>query len=420
MIKIQHKQTGEIREISRHLWQISEEYNRIRFLWKILDEGDPVKVIEINSTTEEHKEIGIFDRDHAERMIRADSMHYYYQELESSFILQKTNENLKNDIAKENLTVNINIMTKNPTAFISYAWESDEVKNWVKKMATELRSLDIDVKLDLWEVAPGDQLPHFMEKSVRENDFVLIICTPKYKDKSDNRSGGVGYEGDIMTAEVLSTSNHRKFIPILKSGTKETALPSWLKGRYYVDLSSEQYYLLNFEDIVNTLLNRREEKPKLGVIKPTANSNIETSTKQVIEDDTIKIKGILIDEITEPKNDGTAGSGLYKIPFELNKTPSYEWIELFINAWNRPTRFTSMHRPGIASVSSNKIILDGTEIEEVEKFHKDTLKLAVEIANNFISENKKNRQLKEESERKAAEEHKNRINDISKRISFDD
>jgi hypothetical protein len=40
-----------------------------------------------------------------------------------------------------------------------------------------------------------------MEKSVRENDYVLIICTPTYKSKSDNRVGGVGYEGDIMTGK---------------------------------------------------------------------------------------------------------------------------------------------------------------------------------------------------------------------------
>ena len=127
----------------------------------------------------------------------------------------------------------------NPKAFISYAWESDEIKIWVKELATELRNDGIDAKLDQWEVVPGDQMPHFMESSVRENDYVLIICTPKYKSKSENRIGGVGYEGDIMTAEVLQNSNHRKFIPILKSGTKDISIPSWLQGKYYVDLSNQ-------------------------------------------------------------------------------------------------------------------------------------------------------------------------------------
>jgi len=69
----------------------------------------------------------------------------------------------------------------NPRVFISYAWESNEVKHWVRSLAVQLRANGIEAKLDQWEVIPGDQMPHFMEKSVRENDFVLIICTAIYK-----------------------------------------------------------------------------------------------------------------------------------------------------------------------------------------------------------------------------------------------
>lgn len=271
----------------------------------------------------------------------------------------------------------------NPKTFISYAWESDKAKEWVKNLATELRNDGIDAKLDQWEVFPGDQMPHFMEKSVRENDFVLIICTPTYKSKSENRIGGVGYEGDIMTAEVLQTSNHRKFIPILKSGTKETSIPSWLQGKYYVDLSNQTHYKNNYSDLTTTLLNVRERALEFRRVTKKANNSIgsKNEDKTVLKDEPIKIKGIVIDEITQPRNDGTAGSALYKIPFELNRIPSYEWRELFVNAWNRPPRFTSMHRPGIVSTYGNQVILDGTTIEEVEKYHKDTLKLAVEVAN---------------------------------------
>jgi hypothetical protein len=308
----------------------------------------------------------------------------------------------------------------NPKTFISYAWESDDAKEWVKKLATELRNDGIDAKLDQWEVVPGDQMPHFMEKSVRENDYVLIICTPKYKSKSENRIGGVGYEGDIMTAEVLQTSNHRKFIPILKFGTKETSIPSWLQGKYYVDLSNQTHYDNNYPDLTTTLLNSREGAPALGKLATTAKP---ITTEKVIEpipkDEPIKINGIVIDEITKPLNDGTAGSGLYKIPFELSKTPSYEWRELFVNAWNRPPSFSQMHRPGIASAYGNQVILDGTTIEEVEKYHKDTLKLAVEVANKQLAEIELRKQQQAERERIEKEKHKKNIDDISKRISFD-
>ena len=53
----------------------------------------------------------------------------------------------------------------------------------------------------------------FMERAIRDNQFVVIVCTPRYKHRSDAREGGVGYEGDIMTAEVLtSQNNNRKFM----------------------------------------------------------------------------------------------------------------------------------------------------------------------------------------------------------------
>lgn len=312
-------------------------------------------------------------------------------------------------------------MTENPTTFISYAWESDDLKNWVKHLATKLRDNGIDAKLDQWEIVPGDQMPHFMEKSVRDNDFVLIICTPKYKTKSEERIGGVGYEGDIMTAEVLQNSNHRKFIPILKSGTKETSIPTWLKGKYYVDLSNEIHFENNFEDLLTTLLNAREKAPSLGTIQSKfIKSKVSNEPVFIEKEDEIKIKGILIDEVTQPLNDGTRGSGLYKIPFELNKRPSYEWIDLFINSWNRPPSFTTMHRPGIASVYGNKIVLDGTTIEEVEKYHKDTLKLAVGVANKTLKELKEKQKQIAEREKQKLEEHKSKLGNISKRINFDD
>jgi hypothetical protein len=310
----------------------------------------------------------------------------------------------------------------NPKAFISYAWESEEAKIWVKELATELRNDGIDAKLDQWEIVPGDQMPPFREKSVRENDYVLIICSPKYKTKSENRIGGVGYEGDIMTAEVLQNSNHRKFIPIIKYGTKETSIPSWLQGKYYVDLSNETHYENNYSDLTTTLLNNRETAPRLGVSttrKITKSKVQETNVQSVSKDESIKIKGIVIDEITQPINDGTRGSGLYKIPFELNLTPSYEWREFFINAWNRPPSFSTMHRPGIASAYGNQVILDGTTIEEVEKYHKDTLKLAVEAANQQIEQINLRKQQQAEREMMEKENHKKNINDISNRIKFD-
>jgi len=45
-----------------------------------------------------------------------------------------------------------------------------------------------------------------------------------------------------------------------------------------------------------------------------------------------------------------------------------------------------MHRPGIASVEGDKVVLNGTTIEEVERYHKKTLKIAVDMANIALAE----------------------------------
>jgi hypothetical protein len=153
-----------------------------------------------------------------------------------------------------------------PKVFISYAWESEQVKTWVKQLAKNLRDNGIDVTLDQWELAPGDRMPNFMEMAVRDNNFVLIICSPEYKVKSEKRIGGVGYEGNIMTSEILLKSDVRKFIPILIQGNANNALPSWMMGVYYLDFSNPTDYKNRFDELMHSLLNIQEKAPALGEI----------------------------------------------------------------------------------------------------------------------------------------------------------
>ena len=201
-----------------------------------------------------------------------------------------------------------------PKVFISYSWDSSGHKQWVAKLATDLRSDGVDAILDQWASVPGDQLTSFMEKEIRENDYVLIICTPNYQLKSNARKGGVGYEGDIMTAEVLSEGKHRKFIPILAIGTWNDSAPTWLKGKYFVDLSSEENYTANYSDLIATLLGTRPTAPPLR--NPSRPIYKEQVTHSPL-DEPLRIVGVIVDEVTEPKSDGNSGSSLYSIPLRL-------------------------------------------------------------------------------------------------------
>ncbi|RLD02734.1 MAG: hypothetical protein DRI32_08420 [Chloroflexi bacterium] len=154
--------------------------------------------------------------------------------------------------------------SKPPKVFISYAWEED-TKNWTREFAARLRSDGVDTILDQWHVIPGDSLPEFMEKSVSESDFVLVICTPAYKRKSESEHpSGVVYEKGVITGELFVKRNQRKFIPILQKGKWGNAAPSWILAKTYIDLSDDPYSKNNYMDLLRTLYSEREFAPPLG------------------------------------------------------------------------------------------------------------------------------------------------------------
>jgi len=179
---------------------------------------------------------------------------------------------------------------KPPRVFISYAWE-DDIKKWVRSFATRLRNDGIDAIFDEWEAVPGDQLPEFMEKSIRESSFVLVICTPKYKNKSDNRSGGVGYEGDIITGELITTRNQRKFIPILRKGIWNKAAASWLFGKYFIDLSGSPYNEDNYQYLLKTLHGKQETPPPIGKPPFGDTNSQENAENKILEGSNISRSG---------------------------------------------------------------------------------------------------------------------------------
>ena len=314
-----------------------------------------------------------------------------------------------------------------PRVFVSYAWESTEIKNWVKCLSTRLRQDGVEVLLDQWAVAPGDQLPSFMESAIRENDFVVIICTPTYKAKSEGRKDGVGYEGDVMTAEVLQSRNNRKFIPVLRVDEWEASSPSWLQGKYFIDLRGDPYNEEHYQDLLATLLGNRETAPP---VREPAEARIAGAVEipqrfakvppAIATSSSIRIVGVIADQVSAPRNDGTPGSALYRVPFRLSRKPSQFWAEAFVRAWNMPPKFTSMHRPGIARVIGNAIVLDGTTLEEVEKYHRDTLRLCVNEANKAeeLHVNERERRANEAIRQEVA--RRQEVVDAASRIRFDD
>jgi hypothetical protein len=136
--------------------------------------------------------------------------------------------------------------------------------------------------------------------------------------------------------------------------------------------------------------------------------------------DPIKLVDVIIDDVGIPRNDGSKGSALYAVPFRLSRVPPPSWTRFFLKTWNSPPRFTSMHRPGIARVEGDRVVLDGTTIEEVQRFHLETLKLAVAEANKMMFEQEKNSERRASAEEQRKLRHREHVSEVAKQLKFND
>jgi len=155
----------------------------------------------------------------------------------------------------------------NPVVFISYSRDSEEYSKWVRSFADRLLRNGVDAKIDQYDLTLGQPLPHFMEHGIAESDYVLVLITEGFIEKAKARKGGVGYEVDLSTGEILVKGKRSKFIPILV-GVDFDQVPDFLLGRYGIRIATTQSYDAAYRDLYAHLTNQKPLKPRLGRILP--------------------------------------------------------------------------------------------------------------------------------------------------------
>lgn len=172
-----------------------------------------------------------------------------------------------------------------PRVFVSYCWTSQSHQAWVLKLCTELRHEGADIILDKWELKEGHDTYAYMERMVTDPSVkkVLVVSDRKYAEKADRREGGVGTETQIISAEVYNKVDQDKFIPIVAEFIgNEACLPTFMKGRFYIDLSSQAKYNENYDQVLRAIHNRPiHQKPELGSIPKRIfeDAKIQTTTQ---------------------------------------------------------------------------------------------------------------------------------------------
>lgn len=156
-----------------------------------------------------------------------------------------------------------------PKLFVSYSWSTEDHEQWVIALATSLREAGVDVLLDKWDLKEGQDAHHFMEQMVSNPEIkkVALVCDRKYAEKADQRAGGVGTETQIISPEIYAKQDQTKFVAVLSERDEHGRpfLPIYYKSRVYIDLSSQELYARNFEQLLRWAHDKPlYVKPELG------------------------------------------------------------------------------------------------------------------------------------------------------------
>lgn len=235
-----------------------------------------------------------------------------------------------------------------PRVFLSYSHEESEHGQWVMDIGKLLRKNGVDAYLDKWDLIPGQDTTYFMESQIRDSDFVILICTPLYAEKSNIPRGGVGYEKNIISAEMLQSSDLRpKFIPILRKGTFDNALPTYLGSKYAIDFREPQNQVGALDELLRAIYKQpHPEKPPIGQ-NPFENSESKTtisSAAQTVSPSIISTK-IQQDQDILVWEKEVSGRFEYLCSNRLNKEKENPFSNGFWQA-----SFVLLSKPGITSL----------------------------------------------------------------------
>jgi hypothetical protein len=123
---------------------------------------------------------------------------------------------------------------------------------WVRALADALaKSGKVRVLIDQSDLSPGMDVTRFMEQALQA-DRTVIILTPPYAEKATRRTGGVGYENLLITAQLYEAASEDRFIPVLR-GDPQLSVPAYLKTRLYLDMRDDRDFDENILKLLKTL-----------------------------------------------------------------------------------------------------------------------------------------------------------------------
>lgn len=155
-----------------------------------------------------------------------------------------------------------------PKVFISYAHADKKLADDILEFSNYLRFRGIDAEIDQYEEAPPQGWPLWMASQIDQADFVLILGTQTYYERSkdfvqDPKSGlGSKWETLHILQKVYENAfNNTKYIPIYFGKENSEYILDSLKPYTHYDISNPDLK----EKLVKRLLGQSASiRPELG------------------------------------------------------------------------------------------------------------------------------------------------------------
>lgn len=247
-----------------------------------------------------------------------------------------------------------------PTVFISYSHDNEEHRDWVYRLACRLVESGVEVVLDQWDIQLGSNILKFMEKGLTNSDRVLVVCTDNYNKKSNEGFGGVGYEKNILTAQLFYGQDTNKFIPCIRGVTTLAKTPVCLGGRAYVDFTDDSGFEANLKQLLHELFGvPPKPKPALGK-SPFAIPEEEALPSIRGESSTVFFSNRFSDSFP-----GVRGIQWFRDPYEAVKRLELFFREPFVFRDSIPIwwwRSGDMHIDHFEVLSPDTVLLDHQEL----------------------------------------------------------
>ncbi len=199
------------------------------------------------------------------------------------FILTKVRQDLIVKLRKANSQKKLEVEGDEKTiqgksVFVTYAWENEEHNDKVISFVNFLREKGYNASMDRKESQEETAINFnkMMIQNIQNSEKVIIVLSPRYKEKAETYTGGVWFEFSMVLEELKIHINKYIFVSF---GTDkfEDITPLSIAGREILDLKKDQdqnqFNLLfaklnNKGTIVFSDINEEKVEVKTKEIKP--------------------------------------------------------------------------------------------------------------------------------------------------------